>query len=41
MLDSPDLVPPGKKFKLSERGTNDTGPFKDKAEAEPVIRKNL
>ncbi len=40
MFESDYLVPPGKKFKLKDRTTNDTGPFKDKAEAEPVIQKN-
>ena len=41
MFDSPYLVEPGKKFKLSDRKTSETGPFQDKEEAEPVIRKNL
>jgi PPK2 family polyphosphate:nucleotide phosphotransferase len=41
MVDSPYLVPPGKKFKLSDRPTNDSGPFKDKEEAQPATAKNL
>jgi PPK2 family polyphosphate:nucleotide phosphotransferase len=41
MFDSPYLVQPGKKFKLADRKTNDTGPFKDKEEAEPVTRKTV
>jgi polyphosphate kinase 2 (PPK2 family) len=40
MFESDYLVPPGKKFKLKDRETDTTGPFKDKAAAEPVIEKN-
>jgi PPK2 family polyphosphate:nucleotide phosphotransferase len=40
MFESDYLVRPGKKFKLSDFPTNDTGPFKEKSEAEPVNRKN-
>jgi PPK2 family polyphosphate:nucleotide phosphotransferase len=41
MVDSPYLVTPGKKLKLSKHPTDETGPFKDKEEAAPVIAKNL
>ena len=41
LLDSPYLVTPGKKFKLSDVKTDDTGPFKDKHEAQDAIDKNL
>jgi PPK2 family polyphosphate:nucleotide phosphotransferase len=41
MFDSPYLVQPGKKFKLSDRKTNDTGPFTDRGEAEPVTKKTV
>lgn len=40
MYESDYLVPPGKKFQLADRPTDDPGPFKDKAEAAPVIEKN-
>ena len=40
MFESDYLVRPGKKLKLKDRPTNDTGPFKDKEEAEPFIQKN-
>lgn len=39
MYKSDYLVPPGKKFKLKDFPTSDTGPFKDKEDAEPVIEK--
>lgn len=41
MIDSPYRVVPGKKLKLADRPTNDTGPFKDKDDAAPAIEKNL
>jgi PPK2 family polyphosphate:nucleotide phosphotransferase len=41
MIDSPYLVVPGKKFKLSDRSTNDTGRFKDKEGAAEVTAQNL
>lgn len=41
MFKSDYLVVPGKKFKLSDRGANDTGPFEDREDAEPQIGKNL
>ncbi len=41
MLDSPYLVTPGKKLKLSRHPTDDTGPFKDKEHAAEIVAKNL
>ena len=41
MIDSPYLVVPGKKLRLSDHKTDDTGRFKDKADAQPVVEKNL
>jgi PPK2 family polyphosphate:nucleotide phosphotransferase len=41
MIDSPYLVQPGKQLTLSEFPTDDTGKFKDKDEAAPVVEKNL
>ena len=41
MVDSPYLVTPGSKFKLSEQSTDDTGKFKSKEDALPATRKNL
>ena len=41
VIDSPYLVEPGKKFKLADRKTSESGLFKDKEDAEPVTRKNL
>jgi PPK2 family polyphosphate:nucleotide phosphotransferase len=41
MIDSPYLVKPGSRLKLRKRPTDETGPFKDKEEAEPAIVKNL
>jgi PPK2 family polyphosphate:nucleotide phosphotransferase len=41
MIDSPYLVKPGSKLKIRKRPTDETGPFKDKEEAEPAIVKNL
>lgn len=41
MIDSPYLVQPGRKLKLSKRATDDTGRFKDKDDAEKAWRKNL
>ena len=41
MIESPYLVTPGKKFKLSKIDTSDKGDFKDRSEAEPVVAKNL
>jgi PPK2 family polyphosphate:nucleotide phosphotransferase len=41
MIDSPYLVKPGKKFKLSEWKTSDTGPFKHKKEAAAATEKLL
>ncbi|MEO6435101.1 MAG: polyphosphate kinase 2 family protein [Tepidisphaeraceae bacterium] len=41
MIDSPYLVAPGKKFNLSKRPTDDSGPFKDKEDAAPATAKNL
>jgi PPK2 family polyphosphate:nucleotide phosphotransferase len=41
LIDSPYLVPPGKKFRLDDCKTDDTGPFKDKEEAAGPTEKNL
>src|SRR5687767_6882481 len=41
LIDTPYLIEPGKKFKLADRKTNDTGPFKDKSDAEPEVQANL
>jgi PPK2 family polyphosphate:nucleotide phosphotransferase len=41
MIDSPYLIRPGKKFKLSDYPTDDTGKFKDKHEAKPSTDANL
>lgn len=41
MVDSPYLVQPGKKFKLSKLDPDDTGKFKDKEDAQADIEKNL
>jgi PPK2 family polyphosphate:nucleotide phosphotransferase len=41
MPHSPYRVEPGKKVDLSKWPTDDTGPFKDKAEAKQDIKKNL
>jgi PPK2 family polyphosphate:nucleotide phosphotransferase len=41
MIDSPYLVEPGKKLKLSKHDTADKGKFEDREEAETVIAKNL
>ena len=41
MIDSPYLVKPGSKFKIRSRATDDTGPFKDKEDAQPAVEKNL
>lgn len=40
MFESDYLVRPGKKFKLEDVPTSDTGPFRGKADAEPVNEKN-
>jgi PPK2 family polyphosphate:nucleotide phosphotransferase len=41
MVENPYLVVPGKKFKLSDRPTDDTGRFKAKEDAAEVTAKNL
>ncbi|HWE03752.1 MAG TPA: polyphosphate kinase 2 family protein [Tepidisphaeraceae bacterium] len=41
MVDSPYLAEPGKKFKISDRKSDDTGHFKDKRDAEKDIDENL
>ena len=41
MVDSPYLIHPGKKFKLSDLKTDDTGKFKDKKDAADAVRANL
>ena len=40
MFKSDYLVTPGKKFKLKDFPTDDTGPFKEREDAEPAIEKN-
>jgi PPK2 family polyphosphate:nucleotide phosphotransferase len=40
MTDSPYLVRPGKKLKFADRSPDDTGPFKDKADALDETTKN-
>lgn len=41
MIDSPYLVKPGKKLKLSDRDASDKGPFKDKEDAVAETEKQL
>jgi PPK2 family polyphosphate:nucleotide phosphotransferase len=41
MIDSPYLVKPGKKFKLSDVSPDDTGKFKDKDDARDAIAKKV
>ena len=41
MIDSPYLIQPGKKLKLSKHCTDDTGPFKEKDDAANALVKNL
>jgi len=41
MIDSPYLVEPGKKFKIAELKSDDTGKFADKTEAAPETKKCL
>jgi PPK2 family polyphosphate:nucleotide phosphotransferase len=41
MIDSPYLIGPGKKVRLSEWPTDATGDFKNKADAKPELHKNL
>jgi len=41
MIESPYLVEPGKKPKLTKRDTSDKGDFKDRDDADPVVAKNL
>ena len=41
LIDSPFLVEPGKKFKLSDHKADDTGKFSEKDDAEPRTLKNL
>lgn len=41
MVPSPYLVAPGKKFKLADCPTDDTGQFKDKADARRSTKENL
>src|SRR5439155_19346638 len=41
MIDSSYLVTPGRKLRLSNFPTDDTGPFKSKEDAAPAIEKNL
>jgi PPK2 family polyphosphate:nucleotide phosphotransferase len=41
LIDSPYLVTPGKKFRIDDYKTDDTGPFKDREEAEGPTQKNL
>ncbi len=41
MIESKYLAKPGKKFKIADWETSDTGDFNDKSDAEPVVAKNL
>jgi PPK2 family polyphosphate:nucleotide phosphotransferase len=41
LIDSPYLVRPGKKFRLKEIDSNDSGPFKGKEDAADAVAKNL
>src|SRR4051812_40863190 len=41
MIESPYLVTPGSKLKLSDHKTDETGKFKDKSDAQPDTQKNL
>ena len=41
MIDSPYLVEPGSKLKLSQCDTADTGKFKNKVQARPAVEKNI
>jgi PPK2 family polyphosphate:nucleotide phosphotransferase len=41
MIDSPYRIEPGSKIDLRDWPTDDTGKFKDKAEAKPDVEKNL
>jgi len=41
LIDSPYLVTPGKKFRLDDYETDETGPFKDREEAAGPTEKNL
>jgi PPK2 family polyphosphate:nucleotide phosphotransferase len=41
MVDSPYLVKPGKKFKLSKFDPDDTGPYEDREHAKPDAEANL
>ena len=41
MIDSPYLVHPGRKVRLSDWPTADTGDFENKADAKPELHKNL
>jgi PPK2 family polyphosphate:nucleotide phosphotransferase len=41
MVDSPYLVKPGRKFKLSDHDPDDTGKFKDKNDVKPAVAANL
>ena len=41
MIESPYLVRPGRKIKLAMRSTDDTGKFKDKADAAAATARNL
>lgn len=41
MIDSPYLVRPGQKFRMRDIDPEDTGPFKDKADAKEATEKNL
>ena len=41
MTESPYLVVPGSKYKLSDQSTDETGKFKSKEDAAPATKKNL
>src|SRR6476620_115500 len=41
MIETPYLVTPGKKLKLSKRDPHEKGDFQDREEAEAIVDKNL
>src|SRR5437868_295300 len=41
MVESPYLIEPGKKLKISDLSSDDTGPFKNKADAQGALDDNL
>src|SRR3981189_848578 len=41
MIACPYLIEPGKKLKIADLKTDDTGPFKEKKDAADVLKENL